>query len=108
MEQSSPAVVGPLEPTVRRLADGLPADAVRFAGEVCQPEGLKFDAFGEPRTRHVRVTLNRSHCVMHPSEGDCYVQDARDAGDPDWERYIVRDVWLSEREFDDLPEHDAF
>jgi hypothetical protein len=75
---------------------------------ICQPEGLKFDAFGEARTRYVRVTLNRSHCVMHPSEGDCYVQDARDAGDPDWERYIVRDVWLSEREFEDLPEHDGF
>lgn len=28
--------------------------------------------------------------------------------DPDWERYIVRDVWLSEREFEDLPEHDGF
>lgn len=108
MEQSSQAVVGPLEPTVRRLDDGLPADAVRFAGEVCQAEGLKFDAFGVPRTRYVRVTLNRSHCVMHPSEGDCYVQDARDAGDPDWERYIVRDVWLSEREFEDLPEHNGF
>jgi hypothetical protein len=75
---------------------------------LCQPEGLKFDAFGEPRTRYVRVTLSRSHCVMHPSEGDCYVEDARNAGDPDWERYIVRDVWLSEREFEDLPEHDGF
>jgi hypothetical protein len=74
----------------------------------CQPDGLKFDAFGNPRTRHVRVTLHGSHCVMHPSEGDCYVRDARDAGDPDWERYIVRDVWLSEREFEDLPEHDGF
>ena len=76
--------------------------------EMCQPEGLKFDAFGEPRTRYVRVTLNGSHCVMQPSEGDCYVEDARKAGDPDWERYIVRDVWLSEREFDDLPDFDGF
>ena len=49
-------------------------------GGMCQPNGLMFDAFGEPRTRYVRVTLNRSHCVMYPSEGDCYVQDARDAG----------------------------
>jgi hypothetical protein len=77
-------------------------------GGMCQPNGLMFDALGEPRTRYVRVTLNGSHCVMHPSEGECYVQDARDAGDPDWERYIVRDVWLSEREFEDLPEHDGF
>ncbi len=76
--------------------------------ELCQPEGLKSDAFGEPRTRYVRVTLNGIHCVMHPSEGDCYVEDSRNAGDPDWERYIVRDVWLSEREFGGLPEFDGF
>lgn len=76
--------------------------------ELCQPDGLRFDAFGAPRERYVRVTLNGSHCVMHPSEGDCYVEDARNAGDPDWERYVVRDVWLSEREFEDLPEHDGF
>lgn len=74
--------------------------------ELCQPEGLKFDAFGEPRTRYVRVTLDGSHCVMHPSEGDRYVHDARAAGDES--EYIVRDVWLSEREFDDLPEFDGF
>ena len=76
--------------------------------EMCQPDGLRFDAVGAPRERYVRITLNGSHCVMHPSEGDCYVEDARNAGDPDWERYIVRDVWLSEREFDDLPEHNGF
>jgi len=73
-----------------------------------QLDGLKSDALGEPRTRYVRVTLNGSHFVMHPSDGDCYIEDARNAGDPDWERYIVRDVWLSEREFDDLPEFDGF
>jgi len=107
-EQKAPAVLGPVERQVRRLDDGLPADAVRFAGDVCQPNGLMFDAFGAPRTRYVRVTLSGSHCVMHPSEGDCYVEEARNAGDPDWERYIVRDVWLSEREFEDLPEFDGF
>jgi hypothetical protein len=75
---------------------------------ICQPEGLKFDAFGQPRTRYVRVSLNGSRCVMHPSEGDCYVEEARNSGDPDWERYEVRDVWLSEREFEDLGEFDGF
>ncbi len=85
------------------------ASVAGFAGDMkCQPEGLKFDAFGEPRTRYVRVSLNRSHCVMEPSEGDCYVQEARDSGDPDWERYIVTDVYLSKREFEDLPDHDGF
>ncbi len=85
-----------------------PAPAAQPAPEACQPNGLMFDAYGEPRTRYVRVTLNGTHCVMHPSEGDCYVQDARNAGDPDWERYIVRDVYLSEREFEDLGEFNGW
>lgn len=71
-----------------------------------QVDGLKFDALGEPRTRYVRVSLDGNHCVMHPSEGDRYVEDARQAGDES--PYVVRDVWLSEREFDDLPEHEGF
>lgn len=78
------------------------------ATQAVQINGLMFDALGQPRRRYVRVTLNGNHCVMFPSEGDCYVEDARNAGDPDWERYIVRDVYLSEREFEDLPEHDGF
>lgn len=73
-----------------------------------QIDGLKFDALGEPRTRYVRVTLGGSHCVMHPSEGDRYLQDARDADDSEADRYVVRDGYLSEREFDDLPEFDGF
>ena len=91
-----------------RLDDGKPADSVRFAGDQCQPTGLMFDAFGEPRTRYVRVSLFGNHCVMHPSEGDNYVQDARDSLDPEWRSYIVQDVWLSNREFEDLPEHNGF
>lgn len=89
----------------RLLCEEAAAEVERMAVRL---QGLKFDALGKPRTRYVRVTLNRSHCVMHPSEGDCYIEDARNAGDPDWERYIVQDVWLSEREFDDLPEFDGF
>ncbi len=77
-----------------------------FAGEMCLPNGLMFDAFGEPRTRYVRVSLDGSHLIMHPSEGDRYLKDARDAGDDS--EYTVSDVYLSEREFDDLPEHDGF
>jgi hypothetical protein len=96
----------PLERPVRRLDDGMPADAVRFAGGVCLPNGLMFDALGAPRTRYVRVSLAGSHCIMHPSEGDRYLQDARDCGDDS--EYIVADVYLSEREFEDLPEHDGF
>jgi len=74
--------------------------------EICQPCGLRFDAFGETRTRYVRVSLGGNHCVMHPSEGDRYLQDARDCGDES--PYVVADVYLSEREFEDLAEHDGF
>lgn len=81
-------------------------EAARKDAALCQPSGLMFDALGKPRTRYVRVTLNRSHCVMHPSEGDRYVQDARDAGDDS--QYTVTDVYLSEREFYDMPEFDGF
>jgi hypothetical protein len=73
---------------------------------VAQPNGLMFDAFGEPRARYVRVSLNGAHCVMHPSEGDTYVGDARGAGDES--PYVVADVYLSEREFENLGEFDGF
>lgn len=81
------------QPALATRADGLPGLAM-------------FDAFGDPRERYVRVTLDGSHCVMHPSDGDRYVQDARAAGDDS--EYVVTDVYLSEREFDDLPEHGGF
>lgn len=67
---------------------------------------LMFDSFGQPRTRYVRVSLDGRHCVMHPSEGDCYLKDARDSGDDS--KYTVSDVYLSEREFDDIAEFDGF
>ena len=74
--------------------------------EVCQPDGLRFDAFGELRKRYVRVSLGGNHCVMRPQEGDTYAADAHAAGDDS--PYVVRAVYLSEREFEDLPEHDGF
>jgi hypothetical protein len=64
------------------------------------------DAFGEPRTRYVRVSLDGNHCVMRPQEGDTYLADARQNGDDS--PYDVADVYLSEREFNDLPEHEGF
>lgn len=66
---------------INKLKAGLAAPVVERPDEKCQPDGLKFDAFGEPRTRYVRVSLNGGHCVMHPSEGDCYLKDARNCGD---------------------------
>jgi hypothetical protein len=92
-----------MEITVATTLDaGLPADAVRCAA--CMP--YLHDAFGEPRTRYVRVTLGTAHCIMHPSEGDSYLKDAHDSGDRS--KYVVTDVYLSEREFDDLSEFVGF
>lgn len=67
---------------------------------------LCYDAFGAPRTRYVRITLDGCHCIMHPSEGDTYVSDAIANGDNS--EYVVSDVYLSEREFDSLGEFDGF
>jgi hypothetical protein len=74
--------------------------------QLCQPNGLMFDAFGNPRVRYVRVTLDGSHCIMRPSEGDTYLADAKACGDRS--DYKVADVYLSEREFESLPEHGGF
>jgi hypothetical protein len=74
--------------------------------QLCLPNGVMFDALGEPRTRYVRVTLDSSHCIMRPSEGDTYLADAKENGDNS--SYVLADVFLSEREFDDLPDFDGF
>lgn len=83
--------------------DGRISDICLFTGA---PEGWAHDAFGAPRTRYVRVSLDGSHCVMSPSEGDTYLADAKRFGDES--EYVVADVYLSEREFDDLGEFDGF
>lgn len=88
------------------LSATAPAPEPQAASELCQPSGLLFDAFGEPRTRHVRVTLDGAHCVMTSVDGDRYVEDASAAGDES--PYVVADVYLSEREFEDLGEFDGF
>jgi hypothetical protein len=67
---------------------------------------MMFDAFGNRRERFVRVRLDCNICVMSPQEGDTYAQDAKDAGDTS--EYVISDVYLSQREFDDLPEHEGF
>lgn len=111
-----PTCAYPLRGDSERPADWCPLpDAPEAEAAVTEVErqaalinGLMFDAFGEPRRRYVRVTLASSHCILDPIEGDRYVQDARDAGDDDADNYVVADVHLSEREFDDLPEFDGF
>jgi len=77
-----------------------------FSTDEAQREPYMLDALGERRQRYVRVTLDGQHCVMRPCEGDGYVQVARDNGDDS--EYIVSDVYLSEREFEALPEFGGF
>ena len=110
-----PAVAGPVERPVRPLDERIrrwldgeveQTSSALLRESQCLINGLRFDAFGEPRVRYVRVSLSGNHCIMRPSEGDSYLQDARDCGDDS--EYTVADVYLSEREFEDLPEHDGF
>jgi hypothetical protein len=65
------------------------------------PAGLMFDAFGSPRVRYVRVVRDGGTCVMTPLEADDYKQTAEHYEDGGYE-YV--DVYLSEQEFDNLPE----
>lgn len=74
--------------------------------DMCLPNGLMFDRLGQPITRYVRVSLEGSHCVMLPSEGDKAVADAIAEGDDS--AYKVADVYLSDSEFADLPEFAGF
>ncbi len=92
-----------MEPSDRPLNVG---SMEGLGGGMCLPNGLPFDQHGDPRVRYVRVSLHGSHCVMRPSEGDSYLQDARDEGDDS--PYAVRDVYMSEREFEIMPEHNGF
>lgn len=72
---------------------------------ICLPNGVMFDAFGSPRTRYVRVSYDGAHMILDPAELESFKADAS-AGGPDPHTYT--DVYLSEREFDELPEFDGF
>lgn len=68
------------------------------------PEAM-FDALGEPRTRHVRVTFEGASLIDTPSGADSFMAEV----DPDSRVfYVLTNVYLSEREFEDLPEFDGF
>lgn len=68
-------------------------------------DGLMLDAMGCPRERYIRVVHDGSTMVMHPNElADFRVNE----GEENMKAYTIKDVWLSEREFDDLPEFDGF
>lgn len=61
-----------------------------------------FDAFGNPRKRYVRLTVDGSHCVDKPENLTDNIGDMAPG------EYTTADVFLSEREFNDLPEFDGF
>lgn len=69
---------------------------------ICLPSGVMFDALGEPRKRYVRITHDGAHCIVQPDD----VKDMVDSEKP--EDYTLTDTYLSEREFEDLPEFDGF
>ena len=64
------------------------------------------DAIGAPRIRYVRVSHNGAHEIMTPAQAECFIQESQISGDET--PYILTETYLSEREFDDLPELEGF
>jgi hypothetical protein len=120
-EATTAAAVGiPLDRTVRPLVERLRASMAGF--DTCVPgaamareaadeiERLRdalrrvmFDALGEPRTAYERLTLDGAHMVLTTAEAEAYL-----ATEPLETTYLRTTVYLSEREFEDLPEFDGF
>lgn len=76
----------------------------------CQPDGLMFDAFDNPRVRYVRVSYDGSHMILSLPEVEAWKMEAEAAaasiGQTDPHTYS--DVYLSKEEADALPEFDGF
>jgi hypothetical protein len=74
------------------------------------PDGVMFDAFGNPRKRFVRVSYNGAHAILSTVEIAAWKMEAEAAAasigrtDP----HTYSDVYLSEEEADALPEFDGF
>ena len=66
------------------------------------PNGLMFDALGKPRSRYVRISFDGSCLVCKPDDA------AQNVGDDDRSEYVLTDVYLSDREFADLPEFNGW
>lgn len=97
-----PSPPGSQADTERARSDGKNSGDAQ--GSISQPEGLMFDAFGNPRVRYVRIHYDGSFLVLPPKEAESYMADIGSDGTD----YTTSDVYLSEREFDDLPEFDGF
>lgn len=92
----------PVTVPVGRPATGAEAQHAAEIG-ACLPNGVMFDAFGRTRERYVRVSLDGSHLILHPSELDAFK-----AGEENPDQFTYSDVYLSEEEADALPEFDGF
>ncbi len=71
MEQEQQAGTGPLERPVRRLDDGLPADAVRFAGDAPQMRVCRMDDL------EWWIGESLAACVAEGRVGTCSVRQDR-------------------------------
>lgn len=62
----------------------------------CIVGGLPFDNEGNPRKRYVRITYDGIGCISEPEDVDAMTDG--EAG------YVLEDVYLSEQEYEALPE----
>jgi len=65
--------------------------------------GLPFDRQGNERKQFVRISLDGTYCIMTPAEGEQFLREAEYPDD-----YTVADVWMSQAEFDAMPEFAGF
>lgn len=66
------------------------------------PDGLMWDAFGNPRIRYVRVIFDGSTCVVRPQDVAENLVGLTEG------QYELKDVFLSQEEYDLLPEFTGF
>lgn len=66
------------------------------------PNGVLFDWQGNPRTRFVRVKYEGSALIIRPEDLPAYQPPH------DYIPYVFEDTYLSEEEFDAIPEFDGF
>lgn len=78
------------------------AEEAQHAAQIgaCLPNGVMFDAFGNQRTRYVRITVDGMHLICEPCEVETNLEGL--------ENYTLTDVYLSEQEHEALPEFEGW
>lgn len=59
-------------------------------------------AAARDKRRYVKFSCDGSHCIVTPDEADQMAKDG------DWGEYQREDVWMTEAEFEALPEFGGF